>query len=122
MPQPKTRKPTDYLRKTGRSTRMLNEAKRLNDAGRAVYVIANTESEAMRLSDQFKELTDQPTGVKFETPGTIRHFDWETLRPKGAHPNCVFLVDHFVIEQRFARILEMLHAFDSPQTTWQIND
>jgi len=36
------------------------------------------------------------------------------MRLIGAHPNCVVLVDHHAIEDRFARVLEMLHAYDEP--------
>jgi hypothetical protein len=35
-----------------------------------------------------------------------------TLR--GAHPNCIVLVDHFAIERRYAAVLEMMHRYDRP--------
>lgn len=53
-------------------------------------------------------------GVKFETPETLGAFVWDLMRAPGAHPNCVFLVDHHAIEDRFSRIVDMLHAYDAP--------
>lgn len=51
-------------------------------------------------------------GIKFETPHSPGNFDWERMRLIGAHPNCVVLVDHHAIEDRFSRVLAMLHAYD----------
>lgn len=97
------------LRGTGRTTRLLEHAKKLAREGRAVYVIAGNARDALRL----QMLCGEPTlGIKFETPRSPGNFDWEQMRMIGAHPNCVVLVDHHAIEDRFARVLEMLHAYD----------
>lgn len=99
------------LRGTGRTTRMLEHAKKLAREGRAVYVIADNTNDARRL----QMLCGEPNlGIKFETPRSPGNFDWEQMRLVGAHPNCVVLVDHYAIEDRFARVLEMLHAYDEP--------
>ena len=101
----------DKLRATGRTTRMLEHAKKLAREGRAVYVIADNTRDARRL----QMLCGEPTlGIKFETPPTIGNLDWEHMQLRGAHPNCVVLVDHYAIEDRFARVLAMLHAYDEP--------
>lgn len=100
---------TNQAQKTGRTTRMIEEARRLAGEGRAVYVVVDPPSE-----DRIKKLTSSPRmGIKVET--TIRglgNFDWETMSLRNAHPNCVVLVDHYVIEQRFGAMLDMLHRFD----------
>lgn len=103
--------PLAHLRRTGRTTRMLNYAKKLAAEGRAVYIIADNTSDARRMEI---ELGDGDHGIKAETPETLSNFDLVTCRLLGAHPNCVILVDHHVIEDRFRPILEMLHAFDRP--------
>jgi hypothetical protein len=96
---------------TGRTTRMLQEAKRLAESGRAVYVIAATVKDANRLGKQFQELAEKDLGVKFESC-SIPNFNWESMKLIGAHPSCVVLVDHFAIEKKYANILNMLHKFD----------
>jgi hypothetical protein len=99
------------LRGTGRTTRMLEHAKKLARAGRAVYVIADNTRDMRRL----EILCGEPNlGIKFETHDSPGNLVWEEMRLRGTHPNCVVLVDHHAIEDRFARVLEMLHAYDEP--------
>lgn len=99
------------LRGTGRTTRLIAHAKKLAREGRAVYVIADNTQDARRL----QMLCGEPNlGIKFETPRSPGNFDWGQMRLLGAHPNCVVLVDHHAIEDHFARVLEMLHAYDEP--------
>ena len=99
------------MRATGRTTRMLADAKSKATEGRAVYVIAANEAERRRMQQALGQ--DAPSlGIKVETPGSLGNFDWRSMRLKGAHPNCVVLVDHFAIEQQFAAVLEMLHRYD----------
>src|SRR5688572_33456709 len=99
------------LRRTGRTTRMLEHAKELALAGRAVYVIADNERDARRLEIECFKTGEPNLGIKFETPGSLGNFDWEEMRLTGAHPNCVVLVDHNAIEARFSRLIRMLHAY-----------
>ena len=87
---------------------MLEEANRLADQGKAVYVIAANEAQRRELQAVAGEK------VKVETCSTAGNFEWEQMRLIGSHPNCVTLVDHFAIESRFAKVLEMLHRFDPP--------
>jgi hypothetical protein len=104
------------LRASGRTTRMLQEAKRLNNDGRAVYVVAAWSKDRNRLEIEFGAEYGGDHGVKFETPESLTNLDWETMTLLGAHPNCVVLVDHYAIERKYASILQMLHRFDSPNT------
>ena len=100
------------LRHTGRTTRMLEHAKQLALAGRAVYVIADNERDIRRLEAECFKTGASNLGIKFETPNSPGNFDWEQMRLIGAHPNCVVLVDHHAIEDRFSMVLDMLHAYD----------
>ena len=102
------------LRRTGRTTRMLEHAKQLALAGRAVYVVADNERDSRRMEIECFKTGEPNLGIKFEVPGSLGNFVWEEMRLRGAHPNCVVLVDHHAIEDKFARALEMLHAYDEP--------
>lgn len=101
-------KTIDFKRRTGRTSRMLERAIQLANAGRAVYVIAANTREKLRLS----EMLSTDTSIKVETPESCGNFDWRTLSLTGAHPNCVVLVDHFAIEINFNRLLEEWSAYD----------
>ena len=103
-------------RQTGRTTRMMQEAIRLAREGRAVYVMFPTVDMGR---DVQKTMLPQlmadgpPVRIKFETPGTLEtSFSWERMELRTAHPNCVVLVDHHVIERRFGRLLEAWTQFD----------
>ena len=99
--------------RTGRTTRMLAEARELAKAGRAVYILAASEAHARGLEemagDEMRDL-----GIKIEVPSGLGNFDWVQMKLWKAHPNCVVLVDHYVIESRYAAMLRMLHRWDSP--------
>lgn len=106
----------EKLRSTGRTTRMLKEAKRLADEGRAVYVVTRNQDQARRLIFDFARANGvQPAdvGVKIESARAV-DLDWTTMRARGAHPNCAFLVDHFAIEEHCAAALVELHRYDEP--------
>lgn len=97
-------------RRSGRTTRMLERAKKLNAEGRAVYVIADNKAEVNRLKIL---LGKDIGGIKVETQESLSlNFDWCTLRGPGMRPNCAVLVDHHAIEDRFAAVLKELHAYD----------
>lgn len=98
-------------RQSGRTTRLLEEAINLVRAGRAVYVIGADKQHCWHLKNAAGLLAPE-VEITFETPETLSNFDWETFRLRGAHPNCIVLVDHFTIETHFSRLIEMLHRFD----------
>ncbi len=118
--------PLSHLRGTGRTTRMLRHAHQLAaEDGRAVYVIGATKEHAAQLQHAYDQLfhpEDDPAfrhGISFEDAQKLGGFSWETLSVRGAHPNCVFLVDHYAIEARYSRILQMLHAYDPAEASSQ---
>lgn len=83
-----------HLRQTGRTTRMLAQAASYAAQGRAVYVYAHHPHYVRELQKKFGE---HYPSVKFEV--LPESWDWSTMRPNDrAHPNCVFLVDHYAIE------------------------
>jgi hypothetical protein len=99
----------DPKRQTGRTTRMLQEACRLRDEGRTVYVLMATERQA-RLYDRRPAYV----GLRFETWNTLRgSIDEERMVLRNAHPNCVLLVDHYAIEDRYRAALVWLTKFDA---------
>ncbi len=99
------------LKQIGRTTRMLNHAKELARQGRAVYVVAANGRHLHDLEVMAGEEAQQ-LGIKFETDGSLGNFDWQNLCLRGAHPNCVVLVDHYAIECKYATVLEMLNRYN----------
>lgn len=90
----------EHLRQTGRTTRMLATATSLCTRGRAVYIY--TDSVGVRRLQA--ELRD-PAWRSIKIEVLPEHFNWETMRPSDrAHPNCVFLVEHHLIEERLQRL------------------
>lgn len=99
------------LCRTGRTGRLLADAERLANAGRAVYVVSVGLGDARELEQRFGAEKANRLGVSFEPLGRLR-IDWRLMRPVGVHPNAVFLFDHYVIESQFSRMVEMLHRYD----------
>lgn len=100
------------LAKTGRTTRMLEHAKKLAREGRTVYVIADNTRDMHQM-----EITcgEPKLGIKFMSVTSVPgYFDWERMRAVGMKEGAIVLVDHHAIEDKFSKVLEMLHAYDSP--------
>ena len=89
---------------------MLAHAKELSTEGRAVYIVADNRRDAQKIEIL---LGDGDHGVKVETPESLGGLDWSNLTLRGAHPNCVVLVDHHTIEDKFSAVLKMLHNYDA---------
>jgi hypothetical protein len=103
---------TGGKRGTGRTARMLEEAVRQAEAGRAVYVLAADVSHARELAKR----VPLDLGIKFETVRSLGSaLDPQALRLQGTHPNCVLLVDHHAIERGWARVIREYHRFDAPE-------
>jgi hypothetical protein len=104
----------DKKRYTGRSTRMLKEAIRLSGKGYAVYVMGSDTRHAKLLELMLEGLNPlEHHGIKFECPESLPHFDWRTMTLANTWPNVKVLVDHWVIENRYRYMLDMLYQFDS---------
>lgn len=98
----------DQLRGTGRTTRMLEHAKKLVDEGRRVWILVYHTSEILRIRSQ---LGTSDQRIQITTPELAR-FDWKAMRIQGLDPNTVILIDHHAIEDRFHRLLDAYHAYD----------
>lgn len=99
------------MRRAGRTTRMLADAIEKAKSGRAVYVVCATEDHRRHLQN-INGAEALAVGVKFETAETLGNLNWETMTLEGAHPNCLVIADHYAIEARFAKMLDMLHVYD----------
>jgi hypothetical protein len=99
----------DPRRGTGRTTRMLELAKSLDAQGRAVYVVVAEGTVGLAR----EKLAG--TSVKVESTAFVANgnFNLETMTLRGAHPRCVVLVDHWVIERRYPAMLAELHRYDA---------
>lgn len=106
------------MRRSGKTTRMLNDAVIQARNGRAVYVVADTKLLARMLECTLDDMLGEESkklGIKFESAQSLSNFDWMEMRLYNAHPNCVVLVDHYAIECKFGFVLEMLHRYDIEQ-------
>lgn len=112
----------DSEARTGRTMRMIEEAKSLHAEGRAVYVIFLNDTQAKYWEEELKEYK----GLSVETVESIGKdaIDWSTLRVRYSWPNCEFLFDSVIIENK---IMEMRSLFrecsrwDLPKDEWPPN-
>lgn len=97
--------------RSGRTSRMMTEARRLRDEGRAVYVVFATKRHA--------DMHDTPEneGLSLESIQSLRTLDHRTGRLVGAHPNCVVLVDHYAAESMFPWLWAQISRFDETTET-----
>lgn len=93
------------LRGSGRTTKLLAEARRVADAGKAVAIVCDNSMDMRHLKMAFGT---EHQKVSFVLSHTL---DWEKMALIGL-PDTVVLIDHHAIEDRFAALLEMLHRFD----------
>lgn len=107
----------EHLRQTGRTTRMIEEACRAAECGRAVYVltsVCNVKLLQNAINKHWINRHPEPglnSGIKVESmEHWERHqlWDWGQMQPsyKGAHQSCLWLVDHYVVELK----LEQIHS------------
>jgi hypothetical protein len=90
---------------------MLERARQLARDGRAVYVVAANQHHARQIKQMLG--SDESGGIKIESIVSLGNsFDWETLTLRGAHPNCVVMVDHQAIESRYSAILDEWTRYD----------
>lgn len=101
----------EVVYRTGRTTRMLEHAIWLAGQGRAVYVAVGSKFQGKALEAQRGIKAAWSTSIKIE-PYHDLDINWETMTLRGAHKNCVLLIDHFVIEKKFFRMLQMQEQYD----------
>lgn len=105
-------------RLTGRTTRMLEHAVELSKEGKTIYLIMASEREAKRARRQLNGMIGRAShGIKAGTLDTLEilgDFSLKEMRFYRPRPNIEVLVDHFIIELEYAKLLEMLQRYDAP--------
>jgi hypothetical protein len=101
------------LQKTGRTGRMLEEALRLQAAGKSVIIMMANHTEATAIKNR---LGSSIGTIKVESITGYPRFDWNKMEIPGMGSQFVVLVDHSAIEGKFGMVLDTLHRFDEDQT------
>jgi hypothetical protein len=98
---------------------MLKEAVKLTTEGQRVYVLAAHESHRRALIWELRRISPSAlstAALTFVTPRSA-DFDWRDLTIRGVDPRTTtILIDHYAIEHRFPRLIEMYRRFDLGQT------
>ena len=111
-------------RRTGRTTRMLREAWRMaTEEDRDVVVVMATNQECRRamfdlrgfgvgdFQDGRCVVVPNAGGRIIVRPALGREWDWDRMEFLGEH--YLVLVDHYAIEQRYWRQIQMMMRFDA---------
>jgi len=109
-----TRQPWATKARTGRTTRLLQQAiLEAMQNRRAVYVVAANSNHQHSIQSSLAAM-NPPVGhgIKIENAQIFPELDWDTLTLRRGHPNCLVLVDHYAIECRYHAVLSMWGAFD----------
>lgn len=101
------------LRGSGRTTRMLAEARLQAINGRPVYILT-ADSDSARLLQ--KKLDDDGENLRIKAicvdNASASAIDWKKMTLRGFSPNCILLADHSALESLFSGMLSMLHRYD----------
>jgi hypothetical protein len=91
---------------------MLEEAISLSSRGHVVHIVMANEREKKRI---YSELIGRPfrENIIVETPD-CKNWDWERMTSphSSSHIDEIYLIDHYVVESRFSRLLDALHRYD----------
>ena len=114
-------------RRTGRTTRMLEEAISVAKEGKYVIVVGANAEQAKSLQAQAATMAGEemtatkiyidggPGQITFESCQMNRQpFDWQSLRLQGAFPTIPTFMDHFAFENTFAKAIHEAHRWDDP--------
>lgn len=109
-PSKAAKEPEEPGRRTGRTSRMLAEARYLHGQGPAVYVVCSSRSQANNLEWELRDLK----GITFDTIKSISEvWNWSRMRPQGlSNPNCAFIFDTSALAQEFGPIIAEYHRWD----------
>lgn len=107
-------------RRSGRTTRLIEEAIHNIQQDRAVYILCLDKKNIEYMKSVFEKvcrsemnyITKQP---KFETLERLgpENIDWKNTKIIGAHHNCELLIDHSVYEHLFGHIINGYHEYDA---------
>ncbi len=100
----------DNARATGRTTRMVEEAKRAAKAGKRVMILVGNAVETTRIRTLIGR---GRLGIKVRLFSDC-NFDWRRFEHIGMRDDVEILMDHHCIESRFQRLLREYHRYDPP--------
>jgi hypothetical protein len=103
---------TDFLRQTGRTTRMIEEAIRLHKSGQRVAILFSTPGEVSFLKRTRRQ---DLTGIElYDLEMRDLRIDWNEMqiRYRGDRV-CSMLVDHHAIEVEYRSVLTQLRRWDA---------
>lgn len=106
----------EALRRTGRTTRMLERAVELAKKGKRVCVVVKSHDKnsiKSQLQDMWAACMPYGHGSISVTTAD-ESFDWNTMRVVGSSFEVVHLIDHWVLESRYRQVIDRLHEFDPP--------
>lgn len=106
----------ESLRGTGRTSRMVEAAKDLAKDGKPVVIVVHSDIFKQDMVRKFDlRCGSDWVGGRVNVVSMHSHdFDWHKFTLHGVQPERVF-IDHWVIESRYAQIVELLHRFDEPK-------
>ena len=111
---------------SGRSTRMLNRALDLVEAGKDVVIgihKANFQNTLFKLVEEQRliklRLRAPTTFVNIRSQGSITfrvvlnnyRFSWDSLRFRGMSDTAIVLIDHYALEQHFGEVINMYLSY-----------
>ena len=117
-------------RRTGRTTRMLEQVKQDCKVGSRIFVVCADATTGRMLQDQFENgLNPQEytsgDWVTYYRGGQIYWktmasplFDWTTLSFPGSRPHDIVHIDHHCFERRYGHILEAWCRYDAPSDSF----
>lgn len=101
----------EHLRQSGRTGRLVEKAVHQARCGFAVYVLVNERRHIGQVRDRIDEAwlrlmgpNAHGHGIKVETPDMLGNWDWDHMELRGAYPNYVVLLDHFLVELRIEKL------------------
>ena len=108
-----------HARRSGRTTRMLEEAIEALVSGRAVYILCVDATSAHYIKNLYRKVCEQSKYLmasepKFETLQSIgmENIDWKNSAIHRAHPNCKLFIDHGVYSRVYGHIINGYHECD----------
>lgn len=101
----------DTLRGTGRTSRMIQDAICVAQAGKLVYIICDNIDQRKAVEKQVERFV-YSNSIRVCEPQHVGEINWETLTIKGQASNTTVFVDHLVIENRLNAALDMLNRWN----------
>ena len=102
----------EYLagfKNSGRTARVVQEAKELLTRGYQSVIVVYDEQKAIVVREMLKPII---IGIDVRIIDELGPINWELCRPAFDTTQTRYVFDHSVIELRLAAIIDMLHRYD----------